>query len=230
VPPLHPAVVRSAALALLLVAVPAAQAQVTLKPDGRWRYLLSAGGNATSGNSDVLAVNLAGEAARVTERDKWTWIGQAAYGKTNGARTANRSFLATQYNRDISRNSFTFAAADMLRDRPANIAYRYSGAGGVGRHMLRSEDHNVDLSLGLAYTQDNYVTARNVHGRVRDRYGRIEGVLAEESTHRLTDTTNLRQRLTLFPNLSDGGYWRATFDTGLTVAITTTMTTTRGPG
>ncbi|WP_198970864.1 DUF481 domain-containing protein [Xylophilus sp. ASV27] len=205
-----------------------AWAQVTLKPDGQWRYLFSAGGNATSGNSDTTAINASGEAARVTEHDKLTAHGQLNYGRVDGAKSAQRYALGSQYNRDISVNSFKFGSIDMLRDRPSNIAHRYSIAGGFGRHLLKGDDNSLDISLGLGYTQDAYVTPTEVLDQTRGEYGRTELVLAEESSHKLTDTTKLRQKLTLYPNLTDQGSYRASIDTGLSVAMTPTLNLTAG--
>src|SRR3990167_11429338 len=53
------------------------QAQVTLIPDGQWRYLLTAGANVSSGNNKAGSMNLAAEGARQTPDDKWTWSAKA---------------------------------------------------------------------------------------------------------------------------------------------------------
>ena len=204
------------------------QAQVTLKPDGKWRYLITAGANATSGNSDTTQFNATGEAARVTDRDKLTFRGQGNYGKVNGATATQRYLAGTQYNRDISQHSFYFGSGDFLRDRPSNIAHRYSAAGGVGRHMIRSDNLNFDISLGLGYTQDRYVAPVSVLGQVRNEYGRTELVMAEETSHTLTGTTKLRQKFTLYPNLTDTGAYRGLLDAGISVAMTNTLSLTAG--
>lgn len=206
----------------------AAQAQVTLKPDGKWRYLLTAGANATAGNSDTTQFNATGEAARVSDHDKLTFRGQGNYGKVNGVTATQRYLLGTQYNRDISRHSFYFGSGDFLRDRPSNIAHRYSLAGGVGRHMIRSDDLTFDISAGVGYTQDSYVAPVSVLGQTRGEYGRTELVLAEESSHQLTSTTKLRQKFTAYPNLTDTGAYRALLDAGISVAMTNTLSLTAG--
>ncbi|WPB56953.1 YdiY family protein [Xylophilus sp. GOD-11R] len=218
---------RSLAL-LAAVAACSAQAQVTLKPDGKWRYLLTAGANATSGNTDTTQFNATGEAAKVTDHDKLTFRGQGNFGRVNGVTSTQRYVAGTQYNRDISRNSFYFGSGDFLKDRPANIAHRYSLAGGVGRHMIRRDDLTFDISVGLGYTQDSYVTPTSVLGQTRSEYGRTEMVLAEESSHQLTGTTKLRQKLTVYPNLTDTGAYRALLDAGISVAMTNTLSLTAG--
>lgn len=205
-----------------------AHAQVTLKPDGKWRYLLTAGANATAGNSDTTQFNATGEAAKLSDHDKLTFRGQGNYGKVNGVTATQRYVLGTQYNRDISRRSFYFGSGDFLRDRPSNIEHRYSLAGGVGRHMIRSDDLTFDISVGVGYTQDSYVTPISVLGRTRGEYGRTELVLAEESSHQLTSTTKLRQKFTAYPNMTDTGSYRALLDAGISVAMTNTLSLTAG--
>jgi len=219
-------VTLSAAAALLAPAL--SQAQVTLKPDGQWRYLLSAGANISSGNNDARSLNLSGEAARQTEDDKWIWIAKADQASNSGVATTDRYGLRTQYDRNFSPDWFAFGSGETLSDELANIDARYSVASGVGRHIWREERGYFDVSAGLGYTYDRYVTATDISGAMRDRYGRMELVLAEESSHKLTETTRLRQKFTLYPDLRDSGKYRAVLDTGLTVAMTPTLNLSAG--
>lgn len=211
-----------------LIAPALSQAQVTLEPDGRWRYLLTAGANVSSGNNDAGSLNLAAEGAQQTPYDKWTWVAKADHARNAGVATTDRYGLRTQYNRDISPDWFGFGSGETLRDKLANIAARYSVASGVGRHVWREDGEFFDVSVGLGYSHDRFVAPTNVAGATRDEYGRIELVLAEESSHRLTDTTSLRQKFTLYPNLRDSGKYRAVLDTGLTVAMTPTINLSAG--
>lgn len=65
-------------------------AQVTLEPDGRWRYLLTAGANVSSGNNDAGSLNLAAESAQQTPYDKWTWSAKADHARSAGVATTDR--------------------------------------------------------------------------------------------------------------------------------------------
>jgi putative salt-induced outer membrane protein YdiY len=219
---------KGAALAVLLAVPLWASAQVTLKPDGKWRYLFTAGANASRGNSDATSVNLQGEAARVSNIDKWTLAGQGSYARNDSITTTERLALGTQYNRDINPVWFGFGTADLLRDRIANISSRYSLASGVGYHVIKTQPNTFDVSGGLGYTHDRYDTPALISDSLRSSYGRLELVLAEESNHQLTDTTSFKQRLGVYPNLRDSGEYRATFDTNVTVAMTKTLNLTAG--
>lgn len=219
---------RHSLCALLLGLPLLASAQVTLKPDGQWRYLLTAGANASTGNSKSASLNLTGEAARVRSFDKWTFLAQSAYARSDGETTTERYALGSQYMRDFTPTWFGFGSADALRDPLANLSWRASVASGIGYHLVRNERNTFDVSAGLGYTRDRFDEPAVVDGVLRDRYGRLELVLAEESNHKLTDTTSLRQRLALYPNLRDTGEYRASLDTHLTVAMTRDMNLTAG--
>ena len=225
--PCLPLIVTLAAVAALL-GPGFAQAQVTLKADGQWRYLLTAGANVSSGNNDAAALNLAAEGARQTSDDKWTWDAKADHARSAGVATTDRYGLRSQYNRDISPDWFGFGSGETLSDELANIAARYSLASGVGRHVWREESGFFDVSAGLGYSVDRYVRPADVAGAMREEYGRTELVLAEESSHRLTQTTHLRQKFTLYPNLRDSGKYRAVLDTGLTVEMTPALNLSAG--
>ncbi|MBN9411793.1 MAG: DUF481 domain-containing protein [Burkholderiales bacterium] len=221
--------VRIAGLACA-AAAPIAQAQVTLTPDNTWRYLFTAGANATSGNSSSSAINLQFDGARLSDSDKWTFSTQLQSARNNGNKTTERYLLGSQYNRDIngSGSLFGFGSVDFLRDELANLSGRGTLAGGLGLHLIESERHTFDITGGLAYTQDNYVNPALVDGVLRDSYGRAELVLGEESNHKLTETTTFQQKFTVYPNLRDSGQRRAVFDAKVSVAMTKTLNLTAG--
>jgi putative salt-induced outer membrane protein len=203
-------------------------AQVTLKPDGQWRYLLSAGANFSTGNNDSGSLNLQAEGARQRSFDKWTWDAKADRARSGGNDTVERYALRSQYNRDFSVDGFGFGYGEALRDRLANISGRYSLATGLGRHVWRDDDGFFDVLGGVAYTYDRYINPTEVAGGMRESYGRLELLLSEESSHKLSTTTSLRQKLSLFPDLRDSGKFRAVFDLGLTVAMTPRLNLTAG--
>jgi putative salt-induced outer membrane protein YdiY len=205
-----------------------AQAQATIKPDGEFRYAFGAGASYASGNTDASSVNLTGDGVRATAGSKWQFGGKANWGRTDGVTTAENIALGTQYDLDFTPQWFSFGKADVLRDKPANVASRVSLFGGVGHHVIKSDALTWDLSAGLGYTQDRYIEAVDVAGEVRSNYGRAEAVLAEESTHKWTPTTTFHQKLSLYPALRSGGGYRGVFDSGLSVAMNAKLSLTAG--
>ena len=196
--------------------------------DATWRFAASVGGTKTSGNSDSTTVNLSGEAVRTTDNSKLNLAVRGLYAEANDNRTGANIAFSSQYDRDLSRDWFGFGKVDLLRDHPANIHLRQSAYGGLGYHLVRTPDHSWDLSGGVGYTEDQYVRPANVGGALREQYGRVEGVISESSTHKVTETTSIRQKIGVFPNLKDGGEYRVVFDAGLSVAINSSLSLTAG--
>jgi len=216
-----------------VVTVPDTKLPATAEPppfssDANWRFAGSVGGTKTTGNSISSTVNLSGEAVRTTDSSKLNLAVRGLYAEANDNRTGANIAFSSQYDRDFSRDWFGFGKIDLMRDHPANIDLRQSAYGGLGYHLVRTPDHSWDLSGGVGYTEDQYVRPANVGGALREDYGRVEGVLSESSTHKVTETTSLRQKVGAFPNLKNGGEYRVVFDTGLSVAINSVLSLTAG--
>ena len=218
----------SLAFALAVPHAAFAQSQATVKPDGQFRYALGAGASVASGNTSTSSLNVDGQAVRVDADSKFLFGGKAVQAKTNHDTTAENITLGSQYDKDLTPLWFGFAKGDFLRDKPANVTSRTSLFGGVGRHVVKSDALTFDLSAGLGYTQDRYVDDVDIGGELRRNYGRAEGLLAEESSHKFTPTTTFHQKLSLYPALRSGGGYRGVFDSGLSVAITDVLALTAG--
>ncbi len=218
--------VATAALAAAATLPASARAQATVKPDGQWRAVLAVGFSLASGNTDSTLLNIQGDAVRATGTDRLNIRGLQTYGATEGARTSDLATLGARYSRDVEDRWFWFVDGEASRNELANLSMRASVSAGLGRHLLKTDAHTFDVFGGLGWSYDRYVDPVVVADALRDRYQRWEPLLGEESTHRLTPTTTLRQRLTLFPNATDTGEFRATFEAGLAVAMTNTLSLT----
>lgn len=214
--------------AMASLAATAALAQAQVKTDGRWRATIDVAASYSSGNSDSGNFSLNADAVRATTRDRVNAYARSLYGRTEGATTAELLGAGGRYSFNLTPRSFVFGQADLLRDKPANIKLRASGAGGLGYKILDTEANKFEVLAGFGYTRDQYFDATSVAGSVRSRYGYAEVLLGEESNHRLTDSTTFRQKLVVYPNLNDTGEYRAVFDTGVAVAINRTMNLTVG--
>ena len=215
---------RTLAAALPLLAVSSgAFAQATVKPDGQWRAAFTLGVSVATGNTASTLVNVQADAVRATDTDKFALSGQQTYGQSTGVRTSDLASLGARYNRDVEDRWFWFANAEATRNQLADLAVRASVSTGLGRHLVKTESDTFDVFGGLGWSYDRYVDPVLVAGAVRDRYQRWEPVLGEESTHTVSPTTTLRQRLALYPNATDTGALRATFEAGIAVAMTNTL-------
>ena len=212
----------SAALAvgLGLAGVPQqAAAQLTVKEDGQWRYAAGVGASWASGNSSSKSVSLTADAVKATPKDKWTLYGRLLYAEDREETTSDQLSAGARYDWNISPTWFHFGILDWLRDRPANLEYRISINSGLGYHIFKRDDGFWDLFAGIGYAQDDLVQRTEVSDTERSRYGRAELLLGQQSEHRISDTTTLKQRLSFLPSLDDSDSYRGVFDTTLSVAI-----------
>lgn len=217
----------AAATALALPAL--ASAQVTMKPDGELRSLWTLASSVSGGNTEASSVTLTGEMVKQTDHSKWLSLGRVYYARDSERTTASNVALGTQYDQDLFNNDyFSVVKLDYLRDRPANIVSRFSLYGGLGRHLVRSDANTWDVFGGLGYSEDRYINPAEVAGEMRLRYGRTEGLISETSNHKLTPSTTFKQKLEYYPDLRNTGEYRAVFDTGLSVAMTSTWQLTTG--
>jgi putative salt-induced outer membrane protein YdiY len=216
------------------LAAGAVQAQATLKPDGNWRGAIGAGLSLTSGNSKSSAFNLNGEAVRLTEQDKARIYGTALYGKNrdnatgNESESANMQRVGGRYDYNFTPVLFGFGGIDFERDKIAKLKFRVAPSVGLGAHLIKNANTTFDVFGGVGYISDKFIGPIFIDGSNRTSYNRAELLLGEASTHKLTSTTSFRQSLTVYPNLSNRGEYRAVFDAGLSVAMSSTVNLTVG--
>ncbi len=203
-------------------------AQVAAKPDGKMRAVVGLAATVVSGNTRSSSVSANAEGIQLTDYSKWMLIGRSLYAENDEGTTAASLALGTQYDRDLNPDYFAFGKLDYLRDKPANIQSRGSVYSGLGRHLIRNDRHNWDAIVGVGYTEDRYVEPTIVSDQTRTRYGRAEMLFSESSNHKLTANTTFRQKVEIYPGLSDRGDFRAVLDTGLAVAMTSTLSLTTG--
>ena len=227
---------RTASAVVCLAAATAAftpacvQAQATVKPDGQWRAAFGAGASFASGNSKSSNVQLGGDAVRATAQDKFSLYGNALSASSGGTTTAEQLRFGGRYDFNLSADWFAFGGLDAERNKFANLKLRGVGTGGLGYHAIKTPTTTWDLFAGAAYTADQYISATVIDGASRTNYSYPALFLAEESTHKLSDSTGFKQRLALFPNLKNSGEFRATFDAGLAVAMSKAMNLNVGLG
>jgi len=217
---MQPRIAARIALAGLALAAGSSQAQVTQKPDGQWRSLFTAGASIATGNTDAKSASLSADVIKLTQSDKWELTGSGQYARSAGATTANRQTFTGLYNDDLAPVWYGFGQLDLMRDIPSDIASRITPSGGVGYHVVKRPDQAFDVSAGVAYTWDRYRSPQVVDNELRTRYSHLELLLAEESNNKLSDTTTFKQKLTVYPSISEGDGVRAVFDAGLSVAMT----------
>ena len=221
---------RQAALVALSLAAGGAHAQATVKNDGQFRAALGLGASLASGNTKATNLSLTGDAVRATDQNKLSLYGNLQYARSGGTTTADQLRLGARYDQNLSAQLFAFGGLDLERNKFANLNLRAQLSAGLGWHVIKSPTTTFDLFGGLGYVSDKYKDPMVIDGRSRDSYGYMSLLLGEESTHKLSDSTSFKQRLTLVPNLKNRGEFRANWDAGLAVAMSKAMNLNVGLG
>lgn len=206
-------------IALAASACTLALAQATVKPDGQFRAALGLGASMSSGNTDATNLSLTGDAVRVTDQNKISLYGNAQYARSDGVTTSEQVRLGGRYDHNIGSAYFAFGGLDFERNKFSNLKLRSQLSGGLGWHVVKSPTTTFDVFGGLSYTSDDYFDPAVIDGQSRSSYDYMGLLLGEESTHKLSENTSAKQRLTLVPNLKNSGEFRANWDAGLAVAM-----------
>jgi putative salt-induced outer membrane protein len=193
-----------------------------------WNGGANVGFSLTRGNSQTENLSLAFNAARATKTDKLTLYTNAVYGTNNLAvpsTTANTEAGGIRYDRNINPRMFAFVGADFMSNALQGLNLRSVGSLGLGYHALKSDRTTLDFLGGGNFTDENYtqtvtnptpppptLTTKVVHN--------FAGLtLGEELTHKLGKSTVLAQKFYFYPNLTQTGEYRGTFDLGLVTKI-----------
>lgn len=198
--------------ATLALASQVALAQDT--PDGRWHGGLSISGALASGNSSSRTLAANADASRATAEDKISLYGIANYGrnKVDGVHTTTADLLRLggRYDFNLGERTFAFGGAEGETNEAGGVRDRYSLNGGVGYHVVKDDNNSWDVFGGLGYTDTRFTDSSRANG--------AQVLLGEESSHKLSETTSLRQRFVYYPDGGELGH-RATFDAGLATTI-----------
>ena len=224
----------AAAPASLLVLTPAALADLAPPPkDGLWRGIAGAALSATSGNTKTSSVLINADAVRATDQDKFSLGATVNYARgtdEDGVRTttADKASAFGQYDHDFAPRWFGFGRFAYDRDALIDLSSRNTLSGGVGHRLIESEAHTFTLLAGLGYTTERYSSLQTIADETDTRFSRPNVFLAEESAHKLTQTTSLKQRLEAAPALDGSGSVLWKFNANLDVAINKSLSLTVG--
>jgi putative salt-induced outer membrane protein len=203
------------------------------KPDGLWRGMGTAAFALTSGNTSSSSLLLNAETSRATEIDKISLGAIANYARSknkDGVRetTSNKWGLFGQYDYNLTPELFAFGRLGFDSDKLIELNLRTSVAGGLGYKLVNTKEDTFTVFGGFGYTTDKYRVDQTVAGKTDTNFSRTSLYLGEESSHVLSPTVSLKQRLDLFPGLSGDKAFLAKFNAGLSVAMSSTLSLSVG--
>jgi putative salt-induced outer membrane protein YdiY len=190
-----------------------------------WNGGVNVGFSVARGNSETENLALAVNAAHPTLTDKTTLYLSSIYTTNQLATPSSVANLITsgiRYDHNLNPRLFGFVGADFMSNALQDLDLRGVYGGGLGYHAIKSDNTTFDILAGLNYTHETYsngppVTPATVPPTFTS-YGITNRFLAftvgEELMHKAGKGTVITQNLYFFPNLTDTGSYRATFNLG----------------
>ncbi len=180
-----------------------------------WTGTLDSGFSLTRGNTDTTTFTTALNASRTTPRDKVTVYATSVYSKnsTSGASvtSANSVRSGGRYDLNVSPQVFAFGSLDLERDAFQSVDLRSVVGSGFGWHARKTQRTTLDVFGGATINRENF--------SVQDDRTSGEALVGQELSHKLTSRVSLKQRLALYPNLTDRGEFRLNVDTTAVTAL-----------
>jgi putative salt-induced outer membrane protein len=198
------------------------------KEDGQWRGALAASLAIASGNTQSTNFSIGADGVRATKQDRISVFLTSLYGERkvsgNTEKTAERIRGGVRYDYNLSERAFVFGLLEAESDKIADLDSRILAGAGFGYRVIKAPDTTFDIFGGVSYKQDrNTVTVVSgvppIAREQRVSSNATELVLGEESSHKLSDSSSFKQKLTVYPNVSKSGEYRAQFDAGFVTAI-----------
>jgi putative salt-induced outer membrane protein YdiY len=195
-----------------------------------WNGGANVGFSLARGNSETDNLALAINATHLTLHDKITMYVSSIYTTNDLASpstVANLTQGGIRYDRNVTERLFGFVNADFMSNQLQELDLRAVYGGGLGFHAIKSDATTLDLLAGFNYTHETYSNGPEVtpvtvpptftsYG-VTNRFAAL--TLGEELTHKVGKSTVITQKLYLFPDLSNTGQYRGTFDLGSVTKI-----------
>ncbi|MGA8618973.1 MAG: DUF481 domain-containing protein [Candidatus Sulfotelmatobacter sp.] len=195
-----------------------------------WNGGVNVGFSLARGNSQTDNLALAVNAIHPTEKDKLTVYLSSIYTANDLATPSTVANLVQggiRYDHNLNPRPFVFVGADFMSNELQNLDLRGVYGGGFGFHSIKSDGTTLDILGGLNYTHETYsngpeivpITAPPAFSSygVTNRFAAL--TLGEELMHKVGKGTVITEKLYFFPDLSNTGEYRGTFDFGTVTKI-----------
>lgn len=184
-----------------------------------WNGGVNLGFAVTRGNSETKNLNIAFNAARKGFHDKLILYANSIYASNDlptasPHTTANVIGGGARYDRDFAPRLFGFVNGDFYSDELQHLDLRATGGGGLGLHAIKSDATTLDLLAGVNYTHESYSSFTDPSG---DLILAVTHSLAgltfgDAFMHKIGKGTVITQGFFIYPDLSDTGQYRGTFN------------------
>jgi putative salt-induced outer membrane protein YdiY len=193
--------------------------------DEGWAGGVNLGFAITGGNSETKSLNFGFNAVRKGLHDKLILYTNSIYATTSkptSQTTANSTGGGARYDHDFTPHTFGFGSADFFTNALQDLDLRYILGGGFGVHLIKNAATTFDLLAGANYTHESFtgVPSPVPPPPVYSYSQSLAAVtLGDAFTHKLGKSTVITQSFLLYPDLSNTGQYRGTFNIGTVTKI-----------
>ncbi len=185
----------------------------------------------TRGNSETVNFTIASKAVRETPRDKITVYGDYIFANNNSVpptvTTANALDAGIRGDLNVSPKLFVFALTYFQTNELQHLDLRSVVGGGVGYHIIKTENTTFDVFGGITYDRDSFGSYSIANPAPPPIFTTIpssaqnsaEALVGEEFDTKLNKRSSLTERFSFYPNLSHTGDYRFQFDGNIATAV-----------
>lgn len=187
--------------------------------DSLWHGGVAIGGSYASSTNIAQTFNLSANASKASKEDKLGIYTVINYGSNTANQikttTAQLLRLGGRYDYNLSETRFFFGGSEIETNKIQNIDSRYSLNAGAGFKLIKTDETSFDLFTGIGYSDTRFGTT--IPPSPSSKKG-VELLIGEESTHKLSSTSSVKQRWSIYPGSADIGT-RSTFDISLATVV-----------
>lgn len=198
----------------------ATNAQTT--EDNKWHGNFVIGGSITTGSNSSENFNADIDNTRASNKDKINLHATANYGSSTvddvSQRTAQLFRAGGRYDYNLTKTVFVFAGGDQESNKLQNIDSRTTLNGGTGYKLVHSATSSWDLFAGVGYSSTKFLTQTKIFPPKSLRTQGSTLMFGEESSHKLSEATTIKQSLIVYPGQSEINT-RSVFDASLSTTI-----------
>ena len=181
-----------------------------------WVVNETTGFSATTGNSRTTNLALAFDSARTTLHDKLSLSAAAIYARSETPGSvgvsANDIRGGARYDHGVDGRLFAYGTSDFEFNQPQMLNLRSVVGLGLGFHMIQRKTTTLDALGSFDYTRESYATGlrRNI----------ANASIGEDFSHDFGHRTTLSESFFVFPDFTNTGQYRLSFDTSANTKIT----------
>jgi putative salt-induced outer membrane protein len=185
-----------------------------------WSGSVNLGYSLTTGNIQANTLALDTIMNRQTKRDKTSLYAASVKSKNKSGgvteTTANTIRGGGRYQINLTNRWVAFGFADFEYNEIQLLDLRAVLGGGIGYYFIRNDRMQFQVFGGGAYNREKYSTG------LRRNSGEL--LIGEELDYKISDRVSFQERLQFFPNMSDTGQYRITFDSAVITKLSKWLT------